>query len=85
MKVTKDTEGPIEVKIPNGAYVLVEGKPDNSVVPCYIDPFLCTQMRIHQKEGVKFMFECITNLKAPEITGCILAVFLLLEYRILTF
>ena len=52
MKVTKDTEGPIEVKIPNGAYVLVEGKPDNSIVPCYIDPFLCTQMRIHQKEGV---------------------------------
>lgn len=30
-------------------------------------------MRPHQKEGVKFMFECVCNLKASNINGCILA------------
>jgi hypothetical protein len=47
------------------------GKTTNS---CFLEPFLADRMMNHQKEGVKFMFGCITGLKGPGITGCILAV-----------
>jgi hypothetical protein len=71
----KDGTGPVaEVQVPEGAYVLVEGSPEKSLYTCYIDPVLGMQMRIHQKEGVKFMFECVAGLRGTEINGCILAV-----------
>lgn len=39
-----------------------------------MDPCLSVLMRPHQKEGVKFMFDCVMGLK-PNFSGygCILA------------
>ena len=44
-------------------------------VPCYIENRLFKHMMDHQVEGVKFMFECITGLRAgtSNLRGCILA------------
>ena len=70
----EDTTTVAQVQVPEGAYVLVQGTGDKSLYSCYIDPILGMQMRIHQKEGVKFMFECVTGLRGQEIGGCILAV-----------
>lgn len=60
-----------EVKLAKDAYVLVNRE---DLKPVFIDPVLSKVMRPHQKEGVKFMFECVSGLKAPDISGCILAV-----------
>lgn len=30
-------------------------------------------MRIHQKQGVRFMFECVCGMRGDDINGCILA------------
>lgn len=38
-----------------------------------IDPYLGRHLRPHQREGVKFMYECVMGLKSPEHLGCILA------------
>jgi SNF2 family DNA or RNA helicase len=46
---------------------------DQELFPCSIESFLDKKMKIHQKEGVKFMFECVTGLKGNDIQGCILA------------
>lgn len=71
----KTQELMIDVVIPEGSYVLTPDRSeDRRIVPCFIDPFLANQMRPHQKEGVKFMFDCICGFKGPEINGCILAV-----------
>eukprot|EP00002_Diphylleia_rotans_P029425 TRINITY_DN5995_c0_g1_i3.p1 TRINITY_DN5995_c0_g1~~TRINITY_DN5995_c0_g1_i3.p1 ORF type:complete len:786 (+),score=126.90 TRINITY_DN5995_c0_g1_i3:409-2766(+) len=42
-------------------------------VPIVVDPILSKCLRPHQKEGVRFMFECLSGLRNPEYTGCILA------------
>jgi DNA repair and recombination RAD54-like protein len=46
---------------------------ENVCENCYVEPFLANYLRDHQKEGIKFMFECITQLKNKTIKGCILA------------
>ncbi len=38
-----------------------------------LDPLLARQMRPHQREGLKFMYECVMGLRDTEHTGCILA------------
>ncbi|KAG2444135.1 hypothetical protein HYH02_009075 [Chlamydomonas schloesseri] len=35
-------------------------------------PFLARKLRPHQREGVKFMVQCIAGLRQPEYTGCVL-------------
>ncbi len=62
-----------DVVIPEGSYVLVTDE-DKRLFPCWVDAFLASQMRPHQHLGVKFMFDCLCGFKAPEISGCILAV-----------
>ena len=75
IKIQQKTENQdIEIQVPEGAYVLNERNKEKSIHPCYIDPYLSSKMRIHQKEGIKFMFECIVGFKGQDITGCILAV-----------
>lgn len=39
----------------------------------FVDAFLAEKLRPHQKEGVKFMYDCISGHKGKEINGCILA------------
>ena len=41
--------------------------------PITVDPIMCHRLRPHQREGVKFCFDCIAGLKKFNGRGCILA------------
>ena len=41
--------------------------------PVCVDKMLTKWLRPHQREGVQFMFECVSRLRATEGAGCILA------------
>ncbi|KAL2460240.1 Protein CHROMATIN REMODELING 25 [Abeliophyllum distichum] len=50
-----------------------EGR-DSEAVSVVVDPLLVKFLRPHQREGVQFMFDCISGvLSAANINGCILA------------
>ncbi|KAK8316453.1 hypothetical protein V6Z12_A13G044100 [Gossypium hirsutum] len=68
------------VTLPPGVEPLVLWQPEQSedgpieVVPIAVDPLLVRFLRPHQREGVQFMFECVSGLySAANINGCILA------------
>lgn len=46
---------------------------DDILVHVVIDPVLARVLRPHQREGVQFMYDCVTGLKIPDYHGCILA------------
>jgi len=46
------------------------GAPEVSVV---LDPVLSSRLRPHQREGVKFLFECVAGMREFDGKGCILA------------
>ena len=50
-------------------------KLDASKVPVHVvvDPLLSRVLRPHQREGVKFMYECVTGVRIPDSHGCIMA------------
>lgn len=43
------------------------------LVHVVIDPILCNVLRPHQREGVKFMYECVTGKRIENAYGCIMA------------
>ncbi|NP_001154953.1 RAD54-like isoform X1 [Nasonia vitripennis] len=43
------------------------------LVHVVVDPLLCNVLRPHQREGVKFMYECVTGKRIEEAYGCIMA------------
>ncbi|KAK9044328.1 hypothetical protein V6N11_072638 [Hibiscus sabdariffa] len=68
------------VTLPPGIEPLVLWQPEesedgpNNLVPIVVDPLLVRFLRPHQREGVQFMFECVSGLySAANINGCILA------------
>ncbi|TYI45537.1 hypothetical protein E1A91_D13G044300v1 [Gossypium mustelinum] len=68
------------VTLPPGVEPLVLWQPEQfedgpiEVVPIEVDPLLVRFLRPHQREGVQFMFECVSGLSsAANINGCILA------------
>ena len=60
-----DTPGAFVLYSPNEPQD-AKGKP---LTPIVVDPFLSSALRPHQKEGVKFMFDCVMGLKKDEISG----------------
>ena len=48
-------------------------EPRPNAKPVVVDRMLTRWLRPHQREGVKFMFECVMGLRDFEGTGCILA------------
>ena len=38
-----------------------------------VDPMLSKIVRPHQREGVKFMYDCVTGVQIPDNYGCIMA------------
>ncbi|XP_031391858.1 protein CHROMATIN REMODELING 25 [Punica granatum] len=69
-----------KISLPPGIEPLVLWQPEepdgesNSLVPIEVDPLLVRSLRPHQREGVLFMFECVSSLcGAGSIHGCILA------------
>eukprot|EP00003_Mantamonas_plastica_P024212 TRINITY_DN4476_c0_g1_i3.p1 TRINITY_DN4476_c0_g1~~TRINITY_DN4476_c0_g1_i3.p1 ORF type:complete len:681 (+),score=218.17 TRINITY_DN4476_c0_g1_i3:493-2535(+) len=60
------------------ALVLNEGHPAKNskgdfVTEVVVDPFLGSRLRPHQRDGVRFLYECVMNLRSPDYAGCILA------------
>ena len=47
--------------------------PDKKVIDVVLDPFLARHLRPHQKEGVRFLYECVMGLKDFNGRGAILA------------
>ena len=43
------------------------------LVHVVVDPVLGRVLRPHQKDGVQFMYDCLTGAKIPDYYGCILA------------
>ncbi|XP_012276152.1 DNA repair and recombination protein RAD54-like [Orussus abietinus] len=47
--------------------------PCKQLVHVVVDPVLCNVLRPHQREGVKFMYECVTGKRIENAYGCIMA------------
>ncbi|XP_060534164.1 DNA repair and recombination protein RAD54-like [Cylas formicarius] len=45
----------------------------NILVHVVVDPALGNILRPHQREGVKFMYDCVTGVQIPDSYGCIMA------------
>ncbi|KAK9054583.1 hypothetical protein SSX86_025662 [Deinandra increscens subsp. villosa] len=79
-RVSVEEEVPEETtKLPPDIEPLILWQPENSedgdcsLIPIEVDHILVKFLRPHQREGVQFMFECVTGLCSPDINGCILA------------
>lgn len=62
----------VEAEDPGERLVLWE-PPDGNGSPVVVDGMLTKWLRPHQREGVTFMFECVTGLRDFGGNGCILA------------
>lgn len=63
---------------PTAAKALVMKRPESvpqgkQVVDIVVDPLLTKHLRDHQREGVKFMYECVTGMRGFNGQGAILA------------
>ena len=46
---------------------------EEQLVHVVVDPMLSNVLRPHQREGVKFMYDCVTGVKIENAYGCIMA------------
>uniref|UniRef100_A0A5S6QDD4 DNA repair and recombination protein RAD54-like n=1 Tax=Trichuris muris TaxID=70415 RepID=A0A5S6QDD4_TRIMR len=51
----------------------LKGDPSKQLVHVVVDPMLAKVLRPHQREGVKFMYDCVTGRKIEGSYGCIMA------------
>lgn len=63
----------MEAEDPEERLVLWEPPPYADGSPVAVDGMLTKWLRPHQREGVAFMFECVTGLRDFGGNGCILA------------
>jgi hypothetical protein len=61
----------VDDSLPEGVEQLVLWQPPEGVggQPVVVDNLLTRFLRPHQREGVQFMFECVTGLRMPEGKG----------------
>jgi DNA repair and recombination RAD54-like protein len=52
--------------------VLLQVDQSKQEVAVVVDPVLCAVLRPHQREGVKFMYDCVTGVRIPDYNGCIM-------------
>lgn len=52
-----------------------QGKDSNGqlVSPVVVDPYMSRQLRLHQREGVQFLYGCVSSLASSNHCGAILA------------
>ncbi|CAM9760482.1 unnamed protein product [Lampetra planeri] len=55
------------------AHDLLKADKDTQPVHVVVDPELCKVLRPHQREGVQFLWECVTGRRIPGSFGCIMA------------
>ena len=48
-------------------------KNEEKLVHVVVDPVLSSILRPHQREGVKFLYDCVTGTQIPDSFGCIMA------------
>ncbi len=70
-KVPKDYKALHDPNAPK-ALILDHGIP-NKCCPIVVAPFLCDWLRPHQRDGVQFLFNCVTGKANFNGNGCILA------------
>lgn len=46
---------------------------ENTLVHVVVDPVLGNILRPHQREGVTFMYNCVTGVQIEGMYGCIMA------------
>lgn len=76
--VMKDGKEPTPRHDPNVSGAIVMKRPKNvpkgkEVVEVVVDPLLTQHLREHQREGVKFMYECVMGMRDFDGQGAILA------------
>lgn len=72
------TKGPVHDPKAANALVLNERQWQSAtlaspVTPVVVDPYLCKHLRPHQRDGVKFLYECVAGVKNAGQHGSILA------------
>ncbi|XP_065568948.1 DNA repair and recombination protein RAD54-like [Artemia franciscana] len=55
------------------AHEKLKANPNERLVHVVVDPMLSKILRPHQREGVKFMYDCVTGQRIEEMHGCIMA------------
>ncbi|KAL7059448.1 hypothetical protein AAHC03_013676 [Spirometra sp. Aus1] len=55
------------------AHEALKTEVDKQLVHVVVDPILTKVLRPHQREGVKFMYDCVTGVQIPGNYGCIMA------------
>ncbi|KAI4886621.1 hypothetical protein NFI96_012739 [Prochilodus magdalenae] len=55
------------------AHELIKADKDKLPVHVVVDPILSKVLRPHQREGVKFLWECVTGRRISDSYGCIMA------------
>ncbi|XP_076321945.1 DNA repair and recombination protein RAD54-like okr [Tachypleus tridentatus] len=70
-----DEEGALILYIPPPLSVHDQMKVNLEQLPVHVvvDPLLSNVLRPHQREGVKFMWDCVTGKQIPNSYGCIMA------------
>ncbi|KAG5463137.1 MAG: hypothetical protein BJ554DRAFT_1536 [Olpidium bornovanus] len=68
-----DAENALIMPKPSAAHELLWNKKKRPVTDVIIDPILCVHLRPHQREGVKFLYECVMGYKEYDGCGAILA------------
>ena len=76
--VVTDSRTPTPKHDPNAKGALVMRRPidvpsGKTVVDVVVDPFVCKQLREHQREGVAFLYDCVMGIRSNEGQGAILA------------
>lgn len=74
----KESNMPLPRHDPNATEAIVMKRPENiprgkQIVDVVVDPILAQHLREHQREGVKFMYECVLGMRNFEGQGTILA------------
>ncbi|XP_067086637.1 DNA repair and recombination protein RAD54-like [Osmerus mordax] len=55
------------------AHDLIKAEKEKLPVHVVVDPILGKVLRPHQREGVKFLWDCVTGRRLPDSYGCIMA------------
>lgn len=55
------------------AHDLMKAQPNEQLIHVVVDPNLSKILRPHQREGVKFMYDCVNGIQIDNYFGCIMA------------